>query len=721
LEILTVFLLLLGSFSPILRKVRLCHRGAAGNSSRREANIPMRIFLVLSLMCAAVLGSAQTPSSSTAAPREIPSFDVTAMDKSVDPCVDFYHYACGTWMKNNPVPADKSRWGRFDELYENNLYILRDILVQAQGPGQHSAAQTMVGDFYASCMDEVTIEKRGTRPLTEALQRINAIQTKADLIKVVAYLHKNATPALFAFYAQPDMHDSNATIAYVDQGGLSLPDRDYYVKDDAKSVETRQKYLDHIQKMFELAGVSPDEATAEAKTVLSIETALAQASMDRTLRRDPKTRDHKMTVAEITATAPNFRLAAYFASNGSPKFSTLNVGNPDFFKQINSQLDSVSLADWKTYLRWKVINSQAQVLTKAFVEEDFLFNGKYMSGQQEMEPRWKRCVKATDQNLGMALGQLYVDKTFGPEGKARTLKMVKAIENAMHQDIGQLTWMSDTTKKQAYTKLAAIVNNIGYPDQWRDYSSVVIKADDYAGNSTRAGSFEVKRQYNKIDKPTDRKDWNMTPPTVNAYYRPPMNDINFPAGILQPPFYSKLMDDGVNYGGIGVVIGHELTHGFDDQGRKYDAEGNFRDWWTPEDGKEFEQRADCTAKEYSSFVAVKDDKGEVKLNGKLTLGENTADNGGLKLAFMALADIIGNTPVKPIDGFTPQQRFFLAYGQIWCQNVTDQEARKRALTDPHSPGEWRVNGAVQNSAAFQQAFGCKEDQPMVRANACRVW
>jgi len=643
------------------------------------------------------------------------------MDKSVDPCVDFYHYACGTWMKNNPVPADKSRWGRFDELYENNLYILRDILVQAQGPGQPSAAQRMVGDFYASCMDEVTIEKRGTGPLTEELQRINAIQTKADLIKVVAYLHKNATPALFAFYAQPDMHDSNLTIAYVDQGGLSLPDRDYYVKEDAKSLETRQKYLDHVQKMFELAGVSPDVATAEAKTVLSIETALAQASMDRTLRRDPKIRDHKMTVAEITATAPNFDLTAYFASNGSPKFSTLNVGNPNFFTQINSQLDSVSLADWKTYLRWKVINSQAQVLTKAFVEEDFLFNGKYMSGQQEMEPRWKRCVKATDQNLGMALGQLYVDKTFGPEGKARTLKMVKAIENAMQQDIGRLTWMSDATKKQAYTKLAAIVNNIGYPDQWRDYSSVVIKADDYAGNSTRAGSFEVKRQYNKIDKPTDRKDWNMTPPTVNAYYRPPMNDINFPAGILQPPFYSKLMDDAVNYGGIGVVIGHELTHGFDDQGRKYDAEGNFRDWWTPADGKEFEQRADCTAKEYSSFVAVKDDKGEVKLNGKLTLGENTADNGGLRLAYMALADIIGNTPVKPIDGFTPQQRFFLAYGQIWCQNVTDQEARKRVLTDPHSPGEWRVNGAVQNSAAFQQAFGCKQDQPMVRANACRVW
>ena len=643
------------------------------------------------------------------------------MDKSVDPCVDFYQYACGTWMKNNPIPPDKSRWGRFDELYENNLYILRDILVQAHAPGQHSATEKMVGDFYAACMDEATIENKGIAPLAPELERINAAKSKADLIKVIAHMHQQATPALFAFYPQPDMHDSNATIAYIDQGGISLPDRDYYIKEDPKSVETRQKYLEHVQKMFELAGDRSNVAAAEAKTVLSIETALAQASMDRTQRRDPKTRDHKMTVAEIAATAPNFDLATYFASSGSPKFNTLNVGNPEFFKQVNTQLDSVSLADWKTYLRWKAINSHAQVLTKAFVEEDFLFNGKYMSGQQEMEPRWKRCVRATDQNLGMALGQLYVDKTFGPEGKARTLKMVKAIENAMQQDIGQLAWMSDTTKKQAYAKLNAIVNNIGYPDQWRDYSSVVIKADDYAGNTERAGAFEVKRQYNKIDKPTDRKDWSMTPPTVNAYYRPPMNDINFPAGILQPPFYGKMMDDAVNYGGIGVVIGHELTHGFDDQGRKYDAQGNFRDWWTPEDGKEFEQRADCTAKEYSSFVAVKDDKGEVKLNGKLTLGENTADNGGLKLAYMALSDIIGNTPVKPIDGFTPQQRFFLAYGQIWCQNVTDQEARKRVLTDPHSPGEWRVNGAVQNSAAFQQAFGCKAGQPMVSANACRVW
>jgi len=683
--------------------------------------MPMRVLSVVLLLCSAIFSSAQSTPSTTGAPKEIPSFDVTAIDKTIEPCTDFYQYACGNWMKNNPVPADKSRWGRFDELSEHNLYVLRDILTQAQAQGPLSTSQKMVGQYYAACMDEPTIEKKGTASLTPELARLSGISTKADVIKQVAAMHQQGRPALFAFYGQPDMHDSTATIAYLDQGGLTLPDRDYYIKDDAKSVETRQKYLEHVQKMFELAGDKPDVAAAEAKTVLAVETGLARVSMDRTQRRDPKTRDHKMTVTEIAAAAPNFDLTAYFASNGSPKFTSLNVGNPDFFKQVNSQLDEVPVADWKTYLRWKIINSQAQLLTQAFVEEDFLFNGKYMSGQQEMEPRWKRCVKAIDQNLGMALGQLYVDRTFGTAGKERTLKMVKAIENAMQQDIGQLTWMSDTTKKQAYVKLNTIVNNIGYPDQWRDYSTVSIESDDYAGNTARATAFEVKRQYNKIDKPTDRKDWSMTPPTVNAYYRPPMNDINFPAGILQPPFYGKLMDDAVNYGGIGVVIGHELTHGFDDQGRKYDAQGNFRDWWTPEDGKEFEKRADCTANEYSNFVAVKDDKGEVKLNGKLTLGENTADNGGLKLAYMALTEIIGNTPVKAIDGYTPQQRFFLAYGQIWCQNVTDQEARKRALTDPHSPGRFRVNGAVQNSAAFQQAFGCKAGQPMVSENACRVW
>jgi putative endopeptidase len=682
-------------------------------------------LLLTIVLCLAQSLAQSNPSPSSPAtngvPREIPAFDVNAIDKTVDPCVDFYQYACGTWMKNNPIPPDQSRWGRFNELFERNLYILRDILTEAQLPGKHSETEILVGTFYNSCMDESTIETKGTTPLAAALQRINGIKTKADLIQVVAAMHRDSTPALFSFSSQPDMHDSMATIAYLDQGGITMPDRDYYIKDDPKSMEARQKYLEHVQKMLVLAGDTPDVATVEAKTVLAIETGLAQAAMDRTARRDPKTRDHKMTVAEIEAAAPNFDLTTYFADNGAPKFTSLNVGNPDFFKQVNEQINTAALADWKIYLRWKTINDDAPLLTRAFVEEDFNFNGKYLSGQKEMEPRWKRCVKATDENLGMALGKLYVDRTFGADGKERTLKMVRAIESAMREDIGQLTWMSDTTKKKAYEKLDAIVNNIGYPDTWRDYSSVVIKPGDYAGNSVRAAAFEVQREYKKIDQPTDRKDWGMTPPTVNAYYRWAMNDINFPAGILQPPFYGKLMDDAVNYGAIGVVIGHELTHGFDDQGRKFDAQGNLRDWWTADDGKEFEARVSCTANEYSNFVSVKDDKGEVKVNGRLTLGENTADNGGLKLAYMALKSIIDDTPIKPIDGYTPAQRYFLAYGQIWCQNVTDQEARKRVLTDPHSPGRWRVNGAVQNSAAFQQAFGCRAGQPMVAENACRVW
>jgi len=681
-----------------------------------------RFFCVSGLLLGSLFSWAQSPTDSPSSiPREMPTFDINAIDKSVDPCVDFYQYACGTWRKNNPIPPDKARWGRFDQLFDRNLYILRHILTEAPAPGKHSAIETMVGNYYGSCMDVSTIEEKGTAPLLPELRKIDGVKSNSELIAQIAYMHRSGTSALFAFYSGADMHDSAETIAVLDQGGITLPDRDYYIKDDAKSVETRQKYVEHVQKMFELAGDKPETAAAEAKTVLAVETGLAQSSMDRTARRDPKNRDHKMTVAEISGAAPNFDLAVYFADNGSPKFTSLNVGNPEFFKQVNAQLDKVPLADWKTYLRWRTINQYAPQLTKAFVDEDFAFNGKFMSGQQELEPRWKRCVKSTDGAVGMALGKLYVDRTFGADGKARTMKMVQGIENAMREDIGQLTWMSDTTKKKAYEKLDTIVNNIGYPDSWRDYSTVVIKVDDYAGNEQRATAFEVQRVYAKIDKPTDKKDWGMTPPTVNAYYRSSMNDINFPAGILQPPFYGKQMDDAVNLGGIGVVIGHELTHGFDDQGRKFDAEGNFKDWWTPEDGKEFEARVSCTADEYSNFVTVKDDKGDVKLNGRLTLGENTADNGGLKLAYMALMDIIGNTPVKLIDGYTAAQRFFLSYGQIWCQNVTDQEARKRALTDSHSPGRWRVNGAVQNSAAFQQAFSCKAGQPMVAENACRVW
>jgi putative endopeptidase len=687
----------------------------------------IRAIVALSTLLATVLSMAQTAPSSSEVPKQIPGFDQTAMDKTTDPCVDFYQYSCGNWMKNNPIPPDKAVWGRFNTLSERNFYVLRDILEQTKGPGQHTALEEKVGTYYASCMDEATIEKRGATPLQSEMTRIAALKSKQELIAQVANMHRQGILVLFAFYPAPDMHDSNLTVANLDQGhsrsvdGITLPDRDYYIKDDAKSLETRQKYQEHVEKMFELAGDKPDVAAAGAETVLAVETGLAKAAMDRTERRDPKRRDHTMQATEIAAVAPGFQLTQYFAEIGAPKFTSLNVGNPDFFKTVNEQLSTVPLDDWKTYLRWRTLDTYAPMLTKVFVDEDFEFTRAYMAGQKEIEPRWKRCVRSTDLNLGMGLGELYVDRVFGPDNKARTVKMVQAIEQAMQTDIGQLTWMSDTTKQQAYAKLQAIVNNVGYPDKWRDYSTVVVARDDFAGNATQAAAFEVRRQNNKIQKPTDRKDWTMTPPTVNAYYRPSLNDINFPAGILQPPFYGANMDDAVNYGAIGMVIGHELAHGFDDQGRKYDGEGNLKDWWTAEDGKAFEERANCTADEYSSFVGVKDDKGEVHLNGKLTLGENTADNGGLKLAYMALLNLIGNTQVKPIDGYTPPQRFFIAYGQIWCQNVTSQQARVFALTDPHSSGRWRVNGVVQNSAAFQEAFGCKAGQPMVREPACRVW
>ena len=684
----------------------------------RHRSVPV-VLLFLSCFCAAQTSSTGGPASDI--PKEIPSFDRSAMDKSIDPCVDFFQYACGNWNKNNPIPADKSRWGRFNELDERNLYVLREILEETQTARQPSPIQKKVGDYYGSCMDETVIEKRGTVPLKPMMDQIAAMKTKQDLITEVGAMHHEGVPALFSFGQMPDMHDSRQTIANLDQGGLTLPDRDYYLKDDAKSVDVRQKYVEHVQKMFELMGDKPEVAAAEAKTVLAIETALAKASMDRTVRRDPHTRDHMMPASEIANAAPNFELTEYFAESDAPKFTTLNVSNPDFFKTVNEQIASTSLEDWKTYLRWRTLDTYAGALPQAFVDEDFQFNGAYLSGQKEIEARWKRCVESTDRNLGMALGQLYVDKTFGPAGKERTLKMVQAIETAMHQDIGELTWMSDATKQKAYEKLSAIVNNIGYPDTWRDYSTVIVEREDYIGNFTRARAFEVQRQRNKIARPTNKKDWTMTPPTVNAYYRGSMNDINFPAGILQPPFYSNSIDDAVNYGGIGMVIGHELTHGFDDQGRKFDADGNLKDWWTAEDAKAFEERAGCIADEYSSFVAVKDDKGEVKLNGRLTLGENTADNGGLKIAYLALTNLLANEPGKSIDGFTPQQRFFISYGQIWCQNVTDQEARRLAIVDSHSPGRWRVNGVVQNSAGFAEAFGCKAGQPMVRENACRVW
>ena len=648
------------------------------------------------------------------------SYDLDAMDKSVDPCTDFYQYACGTWRKKNPIPSDQARWGRFNELAEYNRQFLHNILEKASANDpKRTPVMQKIGDMYESCMDEATANKKGSTPLKPEMDRIAAITNKDQLMETIASLHALGVPALFGFGASPDLHNASMQIANISQGGLGLPDRDYYSDTDDKSKETRQKYVEHVTKMFVLLGDEEAKAQKEAQAVMDIETKLADAAFKRVQMRDPKNRDHKMKVTELEALAPNFKFNRFFTSTGAPGFTEINVVPPDFFQKVNSAVESISVEDWKTYLRWHAVRAAAPTLSDPFVRENFSFYGQYLNGQKELQPRWKRCVQTTDGLLGEALGQPYVAETFGPDGKQRMLKMVNALEESLGQDIEGLDWMTPETKKQALVKLHAITNKIGYPDTWRDYSSVKIVRGDFLGNAQRARGFEIKRNLNKIGKPLDKKEWGMTPPTVNAYYNAANNDINFPAGILQPPFFEKDADDAVNFGGIGVVIGHELTHGFDDQGSKFDADGNLKNWWTQADRDEFDKRTGCIADEYSSFVAVDD----VHLNGRLTLGENTADNGGLRIALAALhADIAKNPQAgETKDGFTPEQRFFIGFAQVWCQNATPESSRLLARTDPHSPGQYRTNGTLQNSADFAKAFGCKAGQKMVSENACHVW
>jgi len=648
-------------------------------------------------------------------------FSIDNIDKSADPCVDFYQYACGNWMKSSEIPADRPSWQSFSELDERNLGIERGILEKAASGGAgRNAIDQKIGDLYGSCMDEKAVNAKGIAPLKPELDRVAAVKDKSALIDEIAHVHVIGPSPLFNFYSQSDLHNADTVIAYIDQGGLSLPDRDYYIKDDARMVDMRKHYVDYVTEMFTLAGQSAGQSADSAKNVLRIETALAQASMDRTLRRDPKTRDHKMKRDDATTLAPNFYLNRFFAAVGAPSFSDLNVSNPEFFKQVNGVVESESLDSLKTYVSWQVLRAAAPWLSQPFVDANFKMR-QALTGQKQIQDRWKRCVGLVDGSLGEALGQRYVEITFGADGKQRMLKMVDALEKSLNEDIEGLEWMSPETKKQANVKLQAIRNKIGYPDVYRDYSSVVIKPDDLLGNVGRATEFESRRQIAKIDKPLDRKEWGMTPPEVNAYYSPAYNEIVFPAGILQPPFFDKTMDEAVNFGGIGLVIGHELTHGFDDQGRKYDPTGNLRDWWTEQDGKEFEKRVSCVADEYSNFVAVDD----LKLNGRLTLGENTADNGGARIALRALEHMIADDKSgkegQKIDGYTPEQRFFLGFGRVWCEKRRPEYARMQVTTNPHSPGKFRVNGVVQNMTEFQKAWGCKAGQPMVAEKACHVW
>ncbi len=671
----------------------------------------MRLILLFPLLAICVLAQ---PGPSVADP----GFTIANMDTRANPCVDFYQYACGTWMADNPVPPDQSSWGTFSVLSERNRATLRGILDKASVDSPtRSPVEQKIGDFYASCMDEPAIEKLGSKPIEPELKRIDAIPSKEQISAELVRLALLGVGVFFNFSSSPDAKNSMQMIADADQGGLGLPDRDYYLKDDPKSVKLRDQYVAHVQKMLQLSGESPAKASADAKNILRLETALAKGSLDLVSRRDPNQVYHKLSVKQLTALAPSIDWPKYFSGLGTPAFADLNVDVPNFFKALDVVLKTSSLADLKVYMRWHLLHSEASLLAKAFVDENHHFYGQILTGTAELEPRWKRCVEATDGDLGFALGQKYVEQAFPPAAKTRVLGMVHEIEAMLGQDIQALPWMTPATKQQALIKLRAVANKIGYPDKWRDYSSVKIVRGDAVGNDERATEFEVRRQLGKIGQPVDRSEWFMTPPTVNAYYDPQQNNINFPAGILQPPFFDDRMDAAVNYGAVGAVMGHELTHGFDDQGRQFDAEGNLRDWWTPQDAAEFEKRAECFIKEYSAFTPVDG----VHLNGKLTLGENTADNGGARLAFMALMKSLEGKPQPKIQGFTPQQRFFLGYSQLWCENVRPELARLVAQTDGHSPGRDRVNGVLGNMPEFRQAFACREGQPMVHAPACRVW
>ena len=650
-----------------------------------------------------------------------PSLDVTSMDKTVDPCVDFYTYSCGGWQKKNPIPPDQTSWSVYAKLYQDNLMFLRGILEEAAAAkGQRNQVTQEIGDFYAACMNESAVNQRGLAAIQPQLDAIAALNSVHDIAPMTA---KVTLPfggtLLFQAGSTQDPDNSEQVIADLDQGGLGLPDRDYYTKDDAKSKEIREKYVQHVQKVFELLGDKPDAAKKNADTVMRMETTLAKASWTRVEQRNPYNLKNKMKMGELEQLAPNFEWATYYREARYPQFEIVNVESPKFYKQVNESLAKESLDNWKTYFRFHVADSYSQFLSQPFVDENFSFYRAYLRGAKEQQPRWRRCVQYTDYNLGEALGQAYVNKVFSPELKADALDMVDRIEEAMRERIGQLDWMSEVTKKQALVKLAGIRNKIGYPDKWRDYSSIKLTPDDFAGNIERAGAFELHRQINKIGQPVDHSEWDISAATVDAYYNPQMNDINFPAGVLQPPVYDRKMDDAPNYGDTGGTIGHELTHGFDDEGSQFDAKGNLKDWWTKEDREKFDARTKCVDDQYSSYISVTD----VHLNGKLTLGENVADLGGEILAYMAWQTKTKDFHLQPIDGLTPEQRFFVGFAQWDCSNERPDDLRVRAATDPHSPAKYRINGVVVNMPEFTKAFGCKAGQPMVRLpdQICKVW
>jgi putative endopeptidase len=658
--------------------------------------------------------------------KKLKALDPALMDKSVDPCENFYQYSCGGWRKQNPIPADASRYGRPNEIIDANQLVLKSILEKAAagGPGR-SANEQKIGDYYAACMNVDAVNKAGLAPVQPLLDRITAVHSRDEFPELAAYLDGVGVNTFFALGADQDFKDATQQIAVIDQFRLGLPEKGYYVRKDDKTTQLRSGYQAAVARTFELLGEPSAQATKDAETVLRLETAMAGFSLGAVERRDPEKLYHKLNLAQFEKSSPSFDYARFLRAAGVPPVDSLNVAVPAYFVGLDGLLATTSVEDWKTYLRWAVIRQLPHTaLPQAIDDDSFAFFGKTLAGQPVQKARWKRCVAATDVALGDALGQVYVEQRFNPADKQRMQVLTHDVEAAMGRDIEQLDWMSAATKVRAQEKLHSVVNKIGYPDKWRDYSTLVITREDALGNALKASASEEKRALAKIGKPVDRGEWDMSPPTVNAYYNPQMNDINFPAGFLQSPIFDTSQDDAVNYGGIGGIIGHELTHGFDDQGRQFDSKGNLEDWWTAADARQFTERADCVVKEYDGFVGVDD----LHVNGKLTLGENIADLGGLKLAFFAYLERAkqGGTDVHQngsaeYGGLNPEQQFFVSYGQKFCQNNRPADLRLRIQTDGHSPEEFRTNGVLVNLPEFQKAFACKSGQPMAPANRCTIW
>ncbi len=642
--------------------------------------------------------------------------DPAYLDRGVDPCSDFFAFACGGWLAKNPIPPDQGRWGLDSRLGDDSRRLLWGLLEEAARAQSRTEDQAKVGDYFAACMDERAVESAGARPLREDLAAISAMRSKGEVARLLGRQHA-VSGALFGLGSQQSFENSEEVVAAVQPGGLGLPDRDLYLAKDARSRQTREAYRAHLERTFRLLGEGKAASAASARRVMRIESALARGSLTRVERRDPRKIWHRTARPELAGLTPSFRWEEFLKLTGVPPFERLNVEEPDFLRAVERLLSREPLGAWKTYLRWHLALARAPYLSRPFQEESFAFYGAYLRGLEQQPPRWKRCVAWADRDLGEALGKLFVTRAF-PEGVKRDVEeVVRRVQAAMKERLAGLDWMGAGTRRAALEKLETMRNKIGYPERWRDYSALAIDRGDFAGNVERAARFEDHRQLAKIGKPVDRGEWQMTPPTVNAYYDPSMNDMNFPAGILLPPLYDPRIDAAPNYGDTGFTVGHELTHGFDDEGRRFDARGNLRDWWTEADAAEFEKRARCVADQYARYPVVDD----VKINSRLTLGEDIADLGGATLAFIAWKGATAGQDPAPREGFTPEQRFFLGYAVNWCAHTRPEELRQRALTDPHSPARWRVNGVVANMPEFARAFGCRPGQPMARENPCRVW